>query len=411
MEAMSLSSNISNRKPKVVILTWFVSHYRAHVFRRLSQNRNMDFEVWAGNNTEIPGGSKVASAAEVGKLNGIKWHEIKSVRIRGPILHDWEWQSEIVQMAWKRRADVVISGSSTRSLSNILLAIVCRLRGISFIDWGIGVMGPEKWLKWAIRKFYLIWPDAHLLYGQYARDWYASHGFKKESLFVIHNSLEHNKQIAIRESVTPEDIRATRESFGVRGPDDRLIFHTGRLEEKKNLNILLDALKVLKERGKKIKLVLIGGGRSEDLLMTKTRENGVEDAVIFYGVCYEEDILGRIISASDLCVVPGVVGLIAMHSLVYGTPILTRDNSAYKHGPEVDAVVEGKTGRYYRDGDLNDLVEKMDSMLYPVSCKSQMSRACKEMIDKYYTPEYQERVFIQAVNYVLPPEKRIPVPD
>jgi hypothetical protein len=40
-----------------------------------------------------------------------------------------------------------------------------------------------------------------------------------------------------------------------------------------------------------------------------------------------------------------------------------------------------------------------------------MSAACKEIIDKYYTPEYQERIVVQALNYCLPPEKRIPVPD
>jgi glycosyltransferase involved in cell wall biosynthesis len=96
---------------------------------------------------------------------------------------------------------------------------------------------------------------------------------------------------------------------------------------------------------------------------------------------------------------------------VYGTPILTRENTAWKHGPEVDVVVEGKTGGYFKDNDVDDMMEKMEKMLYPVSCKAQMSEACKEIIDKYYTPEYQERAIIEAINYVLPPEKRIPVPD
>ena len=140
------------------------------------------------------------------------------------------------------------------------------------------------------------------------------------------------------------------------------------------------------------------------------RLKDTEDRVTFYGACFEETEIGKIISASDLCVVPGVTGLIAMHSLVYGTPILTRDNSAWLHCPEVEAVVEGKTGRYFRDGDLNDLVTKMQEMLYPVPCRERMSNACKSIIDAEYTPEYQERVFIEAINYCLPPEKRIPVP-
>ena len=100
-----------------------------------------------------------------------------------------------------------------------------------------------------------------------------------------------------------------------------------------------------------------------------------------------------------------------MHSLVYGTPILTRQNTAYEHGPEVEAVIEGKTGRYFRDNDVDDLVDKMEAMLYPVTCREAMSEACKKMIDTYYTRKYQEGVIVQALNYVLPKEKQIPLPQ
>ena len=53
---------------------------------------------------------------------------------------------------------------------------------------------------------------------------------------------------------------------------------------------------------------------------------------------------------------------------------------------------------------------KMELMLWINPCKPRMSEACKKMIDTYYTPQYQERVIIQALNYVLPKEKTIPLP-
>jgi len=272
-------------------------------------------------------------------------------------------------------------------------------------------MRPERRLKWWIRKTYLKLANAHLLYGSWARDWYASHGFKKEQLFIVHNSLNHAEQVRIRESITADDIKQVREKFGLIGPQDRLLFHSGRLELKKNLPLLFDALKELKNAGRMIKLVIIGGGSEEQRLRNMVKEKGIDDRVIFYGVCYDEAEVGKIISASDLCVVPGVTGLIAMHSFVFGTPILTRDNSAWLHGPEVEIVIEGKTGRFFRDGDLNDLVTKMQEMLYPVPWKEKMAEACKNIIDTQYTPEYQERIIIEAINYCLPPRKRILVPQ
>ena len=127
----------------------------------------------------------------------------------------------------------------------------------------------------------------------------------------------------------------------------------------------------------------------------------VADQVIFYGACYDENKLSRIISASDLCVVPGEVGLVAMHSLVYGTPLLTCENTRGMHGPEVETIIEGQTGRFFRDDDMLDLSEKLAQMLFPVPCKQKMAKACMEMIDKCYTPRYQEQVILEAIEYVL----------
>jgi len=279
------------------------------------------------------------------------------------------------------------------------------------IEWSHGITRPEGRLKWVVKKAYMKLANAYLFYGNFARDFFASHGFKDEELFVVYNSLDHDKQVAIREQINAGDVRRTRAEFGLSGPEDRLLFHSGRLEKKKNLPVLLDGLRVLKDRGRRIVLVLIGEGRQEKALRSQAERNEIMDRLIFYGPCYDEATLGRIISASDLCVVPAAVGLIAVHSLVYGTPILTCEfTSCCRHGPEVEAVVEGETGAFFCNCDVDDLVAKMELMLWINPCKPRMSEACKKMIDTYYTPQYQERVIIQALNYVLPKEKTIPLP-
>jgi glycosyltransferase involved in cell wall biosynthesis len=404
-------SETENRKPKVVHIIWWIPHYRSGVFQKLCNSCSMDFTIVAGDNSEVTKGVKIDSAEDAGKLENIKWRKVLSRHLKGPLFKGWEWQPETVKMVLKEDIDAVIALGSVKSLSNWLVALICRLRGIPYIDWSIGVMGPEKKLKWWIRKCYLKLAKAHLLYGSWARNWYLEHGFKNEQMFLVHNSLNYSEQVVIRNRITEKDIQLIRERFNVIGQQDRLLFHSGRLEQKKNLDLLFDALKTMKQGRKIVRLVIIGKGNDEKRLKDLVREKGIEDLVIFYGVCYDEEELAKIISASDLCVVPGVTGLIAMHSFVYGTPILTRDNSAWLHGPEVEAVIEGKTGQIFRDGDIKDLVEKMNEMLYPIPCKSQMSENCRKIIDSEYNPFYQERVVIQALNYVLPPEKQIPLPE
>jgi glycosyltransferase involved in cell wall biosynthesis len=397
-------------KPKVLHFIWWIPHYRVPIFRRLSQNKHIDFEVCAGDNSEMPDGAKVASASEVGNITGVNWRYLKSRRIRGLIFKDFEWQTEAVKVALRENIDVVIN-LGYQSLSNWLVRLICKLKGIPIIEWTHGVVRPEKGFRWFVRKHYYKWAKAFLLYGNFARAFFVEHGFKPEQIFVVNNSLDFDKQVDIRNRITEDKIGYIRQNFGVTNPNDRLIFHSGRLEKKKNLSLLINALSEMKQRGRNIVLILIGSGREEDNLRNQVKRNGITNNVIFYGSCYSEEEIGGIISASDLCVVPGAVGLIAMHSLVYGTPILTCENTNWRHFPEIEAVIEGKTGRFFEDENIEDLVEKMEQMLYPVPCKNQMSEACKDIIDNYYTPEYQERVIIKALNYVLPQDKKMPVPQ
>jgi glycosyltransferase involved in cell wall biosynthesis len=404
------SFDTSGRKPRVIHAIYWIPHYRSAIFRQLCSNPGIDFTIVAGDDSEVLSGVRIASAAETGKLRGIKWRRVESRHLKGPFLKGWEWQPETVKMVLTEDVDAVI-GLGIKSVSNWLIAAICRVRGIPYIDWSIGVMGPERRLKWWMRKSYLRLAKAHLLYGGWSRNWYAAHGFSEDQLFVVRNSLDHEEQLAVRASITPRDLQKTREKYGAAAPDARLLFHSGRLEPRKNFPILFEAIKLLKGEKKLVNLVLMGDGQDEQKLREMVRVKGIEDRVHFRGACYDEMEIGLTIAASDLSVVPGVVGLVAMHSFVYGTPILTRDNSAWLHCPEVEAVIEGRTGRYYRDGDVGDMVAKMVEMLFPSPCKAQMASACMEIIDKTYNPKAQERVIVQALNFCLPKEMRIATQD
>ena len=394
-------------RPRVLHVIWSIPHYRAPVFRRLSQHPGMDFQVCAGDDPSMPRGASITTAAKAGAAEGINWRRLPSRRSRGPILRDYEWQSDICGIVWNTPVDAVIT-MGNKSLSNWLVRIICKLRRIPLIEWTLGVVRPEAGPKWWARKFYMRWADAHLLYGEFARSFYVAHGFRSEDVFVVHNSLDHDKQVAVRESITREQIRATRAEFGVDHPDARLVVHIGRLERRKKLHMLMDAARAFREEDRLVKVVLVGGGREEQNLRRIAAELDVDDRVIFFGRSFSEEQNGRIFMSADLTVGPGQVGLLSMHSLAYGTPLLTCLNRDWIHGPETDAIVEGQTGGFFRPGDLDDLVNKMRDMLFPEPCKRWMSPRCMAMIDREYTPAYQERVIIQALNHVLPTSKQIP---
>ena len=86
-----------------------------------------------------------------------------------------------------------------------------------------------------------------------------------------------------------------------------------------------------------------------------------------------------------------------MHALVFGTPVLLHDRVEH-HFPEWEAVTEGKTGFFYRYGDVHDLAAKMEKAIFPVSAKNNMADACKAVINEKYNPHRQVETFVRAVR-------------
>ncbi|MCE5340424.1 MAG: glycosyltransferase [Planctomycetaceae bacterium] len=396
----------NENKPKIAHFIWWIPHYRVTIFRRLCQHEGMNFTIYAGDNTQVVGGNSVASANEVGEMEGIKWKHLKSVRIKHWPFKDYEWQPDAIKLVLKEDFDAVIFLGG-HSLSNILAKIICRFRGIKVVDWGMGVRGPENKIKWLFRMVQGKLAQARLIYGKFASDWYVQNGFKKETVFTVRNSLNYEEHLNIRKHISKECIQKIREDFGLMTDQSKLIFYSGRLQKNKELNILIDSIKIFAQKGLNVKAILIGDGLEEFKLKEYAKKVGVFDKIIFYGANYDEEVIGELIMASDLCVVPGAIGLTAIHSMVFGVPVLTHENKFYIHGPEVEAVIEGKTGGFFRRNDPIDLAEKAEKLLYPRPAKETMSAECMKMVDDCFNPFYQEKIIIKCLNSVLPINKQI----
>jgi glycosyltransferase involved in cell wall biosynthesis len=148
-----------------------------------------------------------------------------------------------------------------------------------------------------------------------------------------------------------------------------------------------------------VHVALVGEGEERDNLARLAAQLNIADLVHFLGESYDERYLGQVMGASDLAVIPSGAGLSVMHALVFGTPVLLHDRVEH-HFPEWEAVIEGKTGFFYRYGDVNDLAAKIEQAIFPVPAKNAMADACKTVINEKYNPHRQVETFVQAVREV-----------
>ena len=108
----------------------------------------------------------------------------------------------------------------------------------------------------------------------------------------------------------------------------------------------------------------------------------------FLGPIYDEQILSELIFDSNVCVSPGNIGLTAMHSLSYGTPVITH-NDFKNQMPEAEAITENINGLFFKKDNIEDLAEKI---LKSSEIKFD-KHIVRSVIDEKYNPNFQKQIF------------------
>ena len=175
--------------------------------------------------------------------------------------------------------------------------------------------------------------------------------------------------------------------------EDIVLVCIGRLLPKLKIDQAIEAVISLNDKlDIQVHLLIVGSGPDEHRLRlcSKATRN-----VHFLGPIYSEKELSLIYSSSSLSIVCGVVGLSAMHSLAYGIPMVTHDN--YNgHCPEVEAIIDGETGFFYKENDINDILNAINR--YRAVNKFDLYKKCISMIENKYNPITQAGLIESALS-------------
>ena len=303
------------------------------------------------------------------------------------------WQRGLVCLAFRRDIDVVIFLGNANFLSTWVAALIAKLTRKRVLFWTHGWIQDERGMKAMIRNLFYRLADGLLLYGHRAKRIGVQNGFAPETLYVVYNSLDYQAQTVIKSRATYSRLKQIREELfpNMHAP---VLICTGRLIKPKGFELLLEAMSLLQEQGFKSSLLLVGEGPERTFLTRKAKELGL--AVNFYGACYDEVRLAELIMSANVTVSPGQVGLTAMHSLVYGTPVITH-NDPDKQGPEWEAIIPGQTGDFFKRGDVRDLADTIHKWCLRPWPDMNVSQACTALIERRYNPSLQREVIGRSV--------------
>ena len=356
---------------KICCVFNYNSHYREPIYKSMSENFDCDF--FFGDNVFTP--IKRFDATE---LKGFRGY-LKASRIGKIIFH-----SGIRRIFSLKYTHYIITGEDL-IFTNWLIILFARLTGRKVYAWAHGVKSDKLKLKTRIaQKMFFLPLSGVFMYNEYFCKYMTKLGCRKEKLHVIHNSLDTELQTGIYNTLQPCDIY--RQHFG---NDYPTIIYIGRIQKVKKTAMILEAMHELAQQGIRTNLVVVGKNVDDSDFEQKITEYGLEQNVWLYGPCFDEQKNGELIYNADVCVSPGNVGLTSIHSLTYGTPVVTNDNFNTQM-PEFEAITEGVTGSFFIENDIKSLAESIKPWLgVPAEKREETRKAARAEIEKNWSVQSQ----------------------
>lgn len=312
--------------------------------------------------------------------------ELTNINLIGPFY----WQKGVLKL-FKKYDNYIFLGEYY-CLSTWVFLLLNVFSKNKVLLWTHGWYGNESVLKKIFKKVFFKLGDEILLYGNYAKNLMINEGFKSEKLKVIYNSLDYSSQYEVR--IKLKETNIYKDHFKNNFP---VLLFIGRLTKVKKLEYIIEAQKALIKKGQIVNIVFIGKGVEEDKLKSIVKENKTEDLTWFYGACYDESQIGNLIFNADICVSPGNVGLTAIHSMVYGTPVISHDNFTLQM-PEFEAILKGETGGFFKYNSIESLIETINEWLLNNKNREETRKKCFNRVDNLFNPSYQVNIIKEVLN-------------
>lgn len=381
---------------KVGIVYHYIALYRHAIFHELLNNSEHNYTFISakesGNNIKTIDPKLAYTPINQG---GFRWYFVKNKWL---FKNRFLWQSGLITHLRKNNFDAAIFLGNIYYLSTWVAIGYLKLKKKKIYLWSHGVTSDAKGLKWGLRKFFYNLSDGVLLYGHKAKDIMIQNGFPEHKLHVIYNSLDHEKQKQYRDRITVSVVESTKKDL-FKNPELPLIAFVGRLTLQKKLDMIVNASKILHDDGFKINTLFVGDGEGKEDLKNLVDNYDLGKYFNFYGACYDENEISKLIGSADICVSPGEVGLTAITSLGYGTPVISHGDFNFQM-PEYESITPGVNGDFFIRDSTEDLANKIKHWLKGAELKSrnEIRKGCFEIIDSKYNPKNQANLINEIIS-------------
>ena len=205
----------------------------------------------------------------------------------------------------------------------------------------------------------------------------------KEDIQVVPNGIELD---TFKKHISPEEKINLKKSLGI-DLSHRVLVTVGRLGIEKNVDELLEGIRLYLEKSQDITLVIVGDGPHKEALEKRVQELGIEEHIVFTGMIKAQEIykyyqLGEIfVSASN----SETQGLTYIEALANGVPIVCKkDECLY------GVLENGFNG--YMFTNIEEMVQRVDELLSNRTLYNEVKANTASSVERFSSELFGDRV-------------------
>lgn len=274
---------------------------------------------------------------------------------------------------------VLIVEANPRYLSTPMAVQWMRTRGLPVIGWGLGAPPAGK-AESLLRSKFLNSLDALIAYSKAGAEQYAACGISPRKIFVAANAVSSRPtQPAPERPIAYQDGKPN------------LLF-VGRLQERKNLDLLLQACAALPANITP-KLTIVGDG--PDRVRLEALAKNVFPAAYFTGAKHGTE-LDSYFNQADLFVLPGTGGLAVQQAMAHALPVIVGQADGTQ-----GELVRPENGFVLATANLETLTSALTSVLSDPAKLRQMGLASYRIVSEEVNLEIMLESFAKAIKSVI----------
>ncbi len=249
---------------------------------------------------------------------------------------------------------------------------------------------PESYRRWHVDK----WKQAdHLIAvsGSFKK-YVVQEGVSPEKITAIHNGVD----LEPHRAATTSHAEAFQQEWGV--DNVPTIGFLGHMLPWHRIDLLVDAIRQLRERGHEVQGLLVGGGRWKEYKQY-AGQNGIEEQITFTGPVPPADVPVAV-AAMDICAAPGIYEP--------GSPVKLFDYGAANrpivaaNAPSVTEIItDEENGLLFEEGSLEGLVGALTRLVEDDELRDQLGAAAREKVEEEHTWEKVGQRTERVLNRVL----------